>query len=99
MAMSKRKIKSISNKTGTVSKGEIVAKVRFSLSQWQEFIDDIPGMRSASGTIEFEKTAEASSFFESIGSATLRGGGIEAQILVLSLDQFRVTGPVTETAP
>jgi len=95
--MSKRVIKSISDQAGTLSKGVNVAKVRFSLTQWQEFIEGtIPGMKSARGTIEFKNSSEAFTFSESSGSALLRGGGIEAKINILSLDTFQVTGPVTD---
>ena len=93
--MSKKVIRRISNQAATVIEGQNVAKVRFDLTQWQDFIDGhIPGMTSASGNIQFEKTGEAATFFNSSGNALLRGGGIEARILVVSLDRFDVTGPI-----
>ena len=96
-SMSKRVLKSISNQAGTLTEGQNIAKVRFSLTQWQDFIDNqVPGLKSASGSIQFEKTREASSFFNSRGSALLRGGGIEARIILVSMDRFDVTGPVTD---
>jgi hypothetical protein len=95
--MSKRLIKTISNQVGILSEGEKVAKVRFSMTQWQEFIDGtIPSLESAAGTIQFEKTGEAFSFFTSRGNALLRGGGIEARVNILSLDTFEVTGQITD---
>jgi hypothetical protein len=90
-------VKNISNQTGTLTEGPNVAKVRFSLTIWQDFIDgQIPGLKSASGNIQFEKTGEAFSFFNSSGKALLRGGGIEAHIILVSLDKFDVTGPVKD---
>jgi hypothetical protein len=95
--MSKRVIKKISNQAGTLTEGQNVAKVRFNLTQWQDYIDnEVPGLKSAAGNIQFEKAGEAFSFFNSRGSALLRGGGIEARILLLSADKFDVTGPVTD---
>jgi hypothetical protein len=95
--MSKRVIRRISNRAGTLIGGQNVAKIRFDLTQWQDFIhNQIPGLKSASGNIQFEKTGEAFSFFNSGGSGLLRGGGIEAQIMLVSLDKFDVTGPVKD---
>lgn len=97
--MSRKIIKTISNKAGTLSDGQNVAKVRFSMTQWQDFIDGtIPGMKSAEGTIQFEDTGKVFYFFNSGGDALLRGGGIEARVLILSLDTFSVTGPVTDVS-
>jgi hypothetical protein len=95
--MSKRAIRRISNRPGLLTEGQNVAKVRFDLTQWQDFIDNhIPGLKSASGNIQFERRDEAFSFFNSRGSALLRGGGIEARIILLSIDGFDVTGPITD---
>jgi hypothetical protein len=71
------------------------ANVRFNLTQLQDYIDNqIPGLKSAAGNIRFDKAGEAFSFFNSGGSALLRGGGIEARIILVSIDRFDVTGPV-----
>jgi hypothetical protein len=92
--MSKRVIKTISNQAGTLTEGQNIAKVRFSLTQRQNLIDgQVPSMTSASGNIQFE-TGEAFSFF--IKTALLRGGGIEANIILMSRDRFDVTGPVKD---
>ena len=73
------------------------AKVRFSLTQWQEFIDDhIPSMKSAKGTIQFEDTAKAFYFFNSGGTALLSGGGIEALVLIITPTAFTVAGPIKD---
>ena len=72
-SMSKRVVRRISNQAGTLIGGPSIAKVRFDLTQWQDFIDgEIPGLKSASGNIKFEKTGEAFSFFNSSGTALLR---------------------------
>jgi hypothetical protein len=95
--MNMRVIKDISNQAGTLSDGQTIAKVRFSLTQWQEFVDDqIPGLRSATGTIQFEDAAKASLFFNSGGSSLLKGGGIEAKIIATTPTEFTVTGPITD---
>jgi hypothetical protein len=93
--MSKRVIRKIPSRPGLLIEGQNVAKVRFDLTQWQDFIDNqVPGLTSASGNIQFENIREAFSFFRR--TVLLRGGGIEANIILLSADKFDVTGPVTD---
>ena len=70
-----------------------MVKVRFNLTQWQEFVDDeIPSFQSGRGMIEFEDTAKGFYFFNSGEERTLRGGGIKASILVTSATKFKTTG-------
>jgi hypothetical protein len=96
--MSKRVVKRILDQAGVLSddKGPDV-KVRFNLTIWQEFIDDeVPSLKSAKGTIEFLDPAKGFYFFNSGGSARLRGSNIEAAILITSPTEFTVTGRVTD---
>ena len=81
--------------TLTVESGSTV-EVRFTLTQTQDFIDGIPTLRSAFGTIEFKNMKEAWRIFNSSAKKTLRGGGIEAEVFIASLDSFRVAGPLNE---
>lgn len=96
--MSMKTIKSISDQRGTISRvGGADVEVLFSLTQWQEFIDDeIPSMKSALGTLRFEDPAKASYFFNSGDVAVLTGSGIKASIIITSLNEFKVTGPITD---
>ena len=71
-------------------------EVRFTLTQTQDFIDGIPTLRSAHGTIEFRNTSEGWRMFNSSAKKTLKGGGIVAEVFVASLDTFRVAGPVND---
>lgn len=96
--MSRRLIRRITDKPGTISddRGK-TAKVRFSLTQWQEMLErTIPGMQSASGNIEFKATADARHFMDSPDRAILRGGGIEATINLLTETTFDVTGTIND---
>ena len=96
--MTQRVIRNISNKVGTVIDGKgSEAKVRFSLTERQQFIDDyIPSLKSAGGTIEFETPAQAFYFFQSGGAALLKGGGIEVSIIITSPTEFKATGSITD---
>ena len=96
--MSQKVIRNISNKVGTVTDGKgSQAKIRFSLTERLELIDGhIPSTTSATGTIEFESPSKAFYFFSSGGAAVLRGGGIEASIIINSPTSFKTTGPITD---
>jgi hypothetical protein len=92
--MGKRIIRKIPTQPGTLTDGQNIAKVSFDLTEWQDFIDQIPGFTSASGNIQFEKIGGASSFFRR--KVLLRGGGIEVEIMLRSTDRFDTTGPITD---
>ena len=96
--MSMRVVRRILNQKGTLSDGkspEIF--VEFSLTEYQNYIrGSIPSLKSGDGVIGFPDTAKAFYFFNQGEACTLRGGGIEAQILVTRLDRFEVTGPITK---
>jgi hypothetical protein len=70
--------------------------VRFSLTQTQAIIGGIPSLRSAQGTLEFASNADADLMFSSRHSQTLKGGGIEAEVFVISYRSFKVTGPIKD---
>jgi hypothetical protein len=46
--------------------------------------------------IAFKTQMEGWKMLESPESKTLRGGGIEAQVLIVSMDSFKVTGQVND---
>ena len=71
-------------------------EVRFTLTQTQDFVDGIPTLRSAHGTIEFRNMSEGWRMFNSSAKKTLKGGGIEAEVFIASLDSFRVAGPLND---
>ena len=97
MSRETREIRRINAQRGTITdKAGSVANVRFSLIQYQDFIDDLPMLKSAKGTVEFESRGEAWTMTAEPESKTLKGGGIEAQVLVLSEDSFSVTGPIRD---
>lgn len=93
----RRVVRSISGQNGTLTDDAgAVVKVRFSLTQWQDFIDNLPTLRSAEGSLEFKDTQEA--WRATDGKLrTLTGGGIRASIYVVSSKTFKVTGPVIDT--
>jgi hypothetical protein len=77
------------DKTGTS------VKVRFSLIQHQDYVDGIPTLSSADGTIEFKDQHQAWAAMDG-ELRTLEGGGIQASVYIASMDTFKVTGPVNE---
>ena len=90
-------IRRINKQDGTLTdRAGIVANVCFSLMQTQDYVDGLPTLRSAQGTLEFEKTSEAWDMFHSPEKKTLKGGGIQAEVLVVSVDSFRVTGALND---
>jgi hypothetical protein len=97
MSRETREIRRIHGAPGTITdKAGVVARVRFSLVQSQDFIDEIPMLKHASGTLQFENRADAWHMTSGPENKTLKGGGIEAQVLVLSEQKFSVTGPITD---
>ena len=97
MSRETREIRRIYNQEGTLTnKAGSVAKVRFSLIQYQDFIDGIEILKHATGTLEFENRVGVWQMTTGPESKTLSGGGIEAQVLVLSEDSFSVTGPIKD---
>jgi hypothetical protein len=95
--MSKRVIRKIPTSPGTLTEGQNVARVRFDLTEWQDVADNqVLGMTTASGRIQFEKADEASSFLNSRKIALLRGGGIEVEIILRSINSFEIAGSITD---
>lgn len=92
----RRVIRSISKTDGLLTdKSGASLEVRFSLTQWQNYIDDIPSLRSAAGSIEFKDTNQAWSAMNG-ELKTLTGGGIQANVYVVTINTFKVTGPVND---
>ena len=83
------------------TKGELIdksgasVKVRFSLTQYQKYVEGIPTLRSADGTLQFKDQNEAWTAMDG-ELRTLKGGGIQANVYVDTVGSFRVTGPVNE---
>ena len=94
--MSAKVTRQIVNQPGTISdeRGHTV-NVRFSLTERQEHMAGVgPGLKSGNGSIEFASTENAFYFFNAGGSNILRGGGIEAPIIVTGLATFEVAGQI-----
>jgi len=92
----RRVVRSIPGTNGTLTdEAGAIVKVRFSLTQWQDFIDNIPTLKSAVGSIEFKDTHEAWSAMDG-KLRTLTGGGIRANVYVDTSSTFKVTGPVVD---
>jgi len=86
------------DEAGTISDRDGLAlKVRFDLTRRQEFSDGIAGMKSADGAIRFENGANAYPMYDSGNRLLLQGGCIQAYVLLITVDAFKVTGPITET--
>lgn len=96
MGRERRVVRHIIDKPGTLTDdaGNLL-NVQFSLTQWQDFIEDLPSLRSAAGSISFETDTEAWAAADG-KKRTLRGAGIEAEVYVVSTDSFKVTGPVRD---
>jgi hypothetical protein len=92
-----RTVRQIIDQPGTVilDGGATSVSVRFSLVQIQKFVDGIPDLRTAHGTITFPDRKTASKLLKLGDAFSLRGAGIEAMILLLSIDEFKVTGFIT----
>ncbi len=92
-----RVVREIQNQRGTLTgtDGKAV-EVRFSLVQWQDSVDGIPTLKHANGSIQFKSRGDSWSAVAEGSAKTLEGGGIRAQVIVVSSDSFTVTGPVTD---
>ena len=66
--------------------------VKFSLTQWQPFMDEIPDVPCADGELEFLNVADAFDLRDVAEGVTLEGGGIQAEVALLSMRAFRVVG-------
>lgn len=96
--MSRRRIRQITDKPGTLSdETGRKAKVRFSLTTWQDMIDGtIPGMHETTGSVQGLETADARYFTRPDLTVKLLGAGIEAEILMDEDGTFTATGRITE---
>jgi hypothetical protein len=65
--------------------------VVFSLSQWRLSIGDSPANRTADGQLEFLNLADAFDLRDIDQGLTLKGGGIQAKVSMLSLHAFSVS--------
>lgn len=90
-------VREINNQKGMLkdANGNVV-NVRFSLVQWQDYVDDVPTLRHANGSIQFDSRNDSWAATADGTIKTLEGGGIRAQVLVVSSEKFAVTGPVTD---
>jgi hypothetical protein len=77
--------------------------VKFSLPQEQTFINGLASQQAAIGDIQFDTASDAAAVFNSPGNKTLRGGGIQALVVVNKMKSpeetagsFRVTGTVKD---
>jgi hypothetical protein len=99
MGRETKEIRRIYNEEGTLTdEFGLTARVRFSLVQIQDFINDIPTQTGANGngSLEFENAHDAWNMTNSPEKKKLKGGGIEADVLVVSEDSFCVTGPIKD---
>jgi len=89
-----RVLREIRNACGTLtSKAGETREVRFSLTIRQDFADGVPGLREASGRIEFEDGGPG--WIPTDGSTqTLVGNGIKAEIFLTGGDRFEVAHEV-----
>ncbi len=92
-----RLLREVDGVVGTLTdKYDNIVWIHFSLQQTQAIINGIPSLRLASGTLEFENGRDAELMCASAESKTLRGGGIEAQVIVDTTGSFLVIGLVKE---
>jgi|SRR5580698_1612927 hypothetical protein len=92
-----RLLREVDRLVGTLTdKNDNIVWIYFSLRQTQAIINGIPSLRLASGTLEFENGNDAELMCASAESKTLRGGGIEAQVIVDVTGSFLVIGLVKE---
>jgi hypothetical protein len=66
------------------------AEIRFDLTETQEFIINIIGTRKAFGPLKFDEAEKGWNMYVASGNKTLIGGGIHAEIIVVSMESFRV---------
>ena len=92
-----RLLREVDRLVGTLTdKNDNIVWIYFSLRQTQAIINGIPSLRLASGTLEFENGNDSELMCASAESKTLRGGGIEAQVIVDITGSFLVIGLVKE---
>jgi hypothetical protein len=72
------------------------AEMRFDLTETQDFFDEVPGVRKAFGVLKFNDAQRGSNMFLSTGDKILIGSGIQAEVIVVAMDSFRVTGSVAK---
>jgi hypothetical protein len=97
MKLERRVFRQISGEYGVLTdKAGTSSKVRFSLTQWREYIDDLPSLEAGRGSISFQPPGAAWSALQGGTPKTLTGAGIQAKILMETAGTFRVTGPVTD---
>ena len=75
------------------------AEIRFNLTETQDFIDEVPGVRRAFGTLKFDDTEKGRSMYQELENKTLIGGGIHAEVCVVTTESFLVTGSVMLLGP
>jgi hypothetical protein len=99
--MDKRVVRKIEKTSGVLSnrKSNLFCKVRFDLTQYRRYLNEVPTTRSAHGNIEIDDLDMANTFFVSGDRLTLSGGGIEADVYLRAIDSFIVTGPIRDTPP
>jgi hypothetical protein len=66
------------------------AEIRFDLKETQEFINNIPGIRKAYGSLRFDEVEKGCNMYVASENKTLIGGGIHAEIIVALMESFRV---------
>jgi hypothetical protein len=70
------------------------AEIRFTLTETQDFVGEVPGSRRASGALKFDDIEKGRSMYQELDNKTLIGGGIHAEVRVLTTESFTVTGSV-----
>jgi hypothetical protein len=70
------------------------AEIRFTLTETQDFVDEVPGTRRASGALKFDDTEIGRSMHQELENKTLIGGGIHAEVCVITTESFSVAGSV-----
>lgn len=92
-----RLIREIDRAVGTLTdKSDDTVWIHFTLRQTQAIISGIPSLRLASGTLEFNSAEDAELMCASAESKTLRGDGIEAQVIIDTTGSFLVIGQIRE---
>lgn len=92
-----RLVREIDRAVGTLTnKSDDTVWIHFTLRQTQAIISGIPSLRLANGTLEFGNTEDAELMGGSSESKTLRGVGIEAQVIVDTSGSFVVIGQIRE---
>lgn len=99
MSLERRVVREIRNQSGTLTSpdGKSVS-VKFSLTQWQNYDGGVPMLKSAEGSISFRSQHEGYAATAEGTPKILKGGGIQAKVIVISQTRFKVTGPVEDDA-